>query len=84
LKLRKQGLSLRGIAEEMSLGLPTVRTIIDKFAGSDRTMAKRRQQLGLEPKRKDWRPATMARLPKRATAHLEKGRELLKEAKSLR
>jgi hypothetical protein len=34
--------------------------------------------------RKGWRPATMARLPKRATAHLEKGRELLKEAKSLK
>lgn len=84
LQLRKRGLSLRGIADEMSLGLPTVRTIIDKSAGSDRTMAKRRQQLGLEPKPKDWRPATRARLPKRATVHLEKGRELLKEAKDLR
>jgi hypothetical protein len=35
-------------------------------------------------KRKDWRPATRARLPKRATIHLEQGRELLKEAKSVR
>ena len=65
LKLRKQGLSLRGIADEMSLGLPTVRTIIDKLNGSDRATAKRRQQFGLEPKRKDWRSATRARLPKR-------------------
>ena len=84
LRLRKRGMSLRGIAGEMSLGLPTVRTIIDKLNGSDRTTAKRRQQFGLEPKPKDWRPATMARLPKRATAHLEKGRELLKEAKGLK
>jgi hypothetical protein len=43
-----------------------------------------RQQLGLEPKRKDWRPDAMDRLPKRATEHFEKGRALMKEAKGLK
>jgi hypothetical protein len=84
LKLRKGGMSLRGIAEETSLGFPTVRTIVDKHAGNDRGTVKRRQRFGLEPKRKDWRPTAMGHLPKRATAHFEKGRELLKEAKGLK
>ena len=84
LKLRQRGMSLRGIAEETSLGLPTVRTIVDKRAGTDRTTAKHRQQLGLEPKPKDWRPAALKRLPQRASKHFEQGRELLKEAKGLK
>src|SRR5262249_41560490 len=40
LKLHKQGRSLRGIAEEMTLGLNTVRTIVDQRRGSDRTTKK--------------------------------------------
>jgi hypothetical protein len=84
IKHHKAGKSARWIAEEMTLSRRTVTTVIDKLDGSDRNTQKRRRQLGLEPKRKDWRPAAMARLPKRATAHLEKGRELLKEAKGLR
>jgi hypothetical protein len=59
-------------------------TIIGKRNGTDRTTTKHRQRLGLEPKRKDWRPTAMARLPKRATDHFEQGRELLKEVKGLR
>ena len=51
---------------------------------SDRTTANRCQRLGLEPKKKDWRPASMDNMPKRATKHFEKGRDLLKEAKGLR
>jgi hypothetical protein len=43
-----------------------------------------RRRLGLEPKRKDWRQAAMARLPKQAAKLLEKGREQLKEAKGLK
>jgi hypothetical protein len=84
IKHHKAGKSARWIAEEMTLSRRTVTTVIDKLDGSDRNTQKRRRQLGLEPKRKDWRPAAMARLPKRATAHFEKGRELLKEAKGLR
>jgi hypothetical protein len=42
------------------------------------------RRLGLEPKRKYWRSAAIARLPKHATKHFEKGRGLLKEAKGLK
>src|SRR5438046_8020082 len=45
LKLRKAGGSLRGIAEETSLGLNTVRTIIGKANGTDRTTKKRRGRI---------------------------------------
>jgi hypothetical protein len=33
---------------------------------------------------KDWRPGAMDRLPKRATEHFEKGRELTKATKGLK
>jgi hypothetical protein len=65
----------------MTLSRRTVTTIIGKVDGADRTMAKHRQRLDLEPRIKDWRPATMGRLPKRATEHFKKGRDLLKQAK---
>jgi hypothetical protein len=82
-KHHKRGYSSRWIAEEMSLSRRTVTTVIDKLDGTDRGSAQRRRRLGLEPKRKDWRPASIKRLPKRATEHLKKGNELLKEAKGL-
>jgi hypothetical protein len=84
LKHHKAGRSSRWIAEELALSRRTVTTVIDKSDGTDRTSAKRRQHLGLEPKRKDWRDAARARLPKAATEHFEKGRKLLQEAKGLR
>jgi hypothetical protein len=80
-KHHKRGKSARWIAEEMTLSRRTVTTIIGKLDGSDRTSNLHRRRVGLEPKVKDWRPASMSRLPKQATKHLEKGRELLKEAK---
>jgi hypothetical protein len=83
-KLHKAGRSARWIADEMTLSRRTVTTVISKLDGTDRTTAKHRQRLGLEPKRKDWRPAAMARLPKRVTEYFEKGRELAKEARGLR
>jgi hypothetical protein len=79
----KAGKSARWIAEEMTLSRRTVTTIIDKLDCSDRTSTAHRLRLGLEPKRKDWRPAAMARFPKRAAKHFAKGRSLLKEAKGL-
>jgi len=80
----KAGKSTRWIADEMTLSRRTVTTVIDKSAGTDRTTEKHRARLGLEPKRKDWRIAARARLPKQATKHFEKGRELAKEAKGLK
>jgi hypothetical protein len=44
-KLRKAGRSLRGIAEDTSLGLDTVRTIVGKMSGRDRTTTKHRIRL---------------------------------------
>jgi hypothetical protein len=81
-KHHKRSKVARWIAEEMALSRRTV-TIIGKLDGSDRTGNQHRRRLGLEPKRKDWRPAAFARLPKQATKHLEQGRKLLKEAKGL-
>jgi uncharacterized coiled-coil protein SlyX len=83
IKHHKAGKSSRWIAEEMTLSRRTVTTIIGKRDGTDRTAAKHRERVGLEPKRRDWRPASIKRLPRRATQHFEKGRELLKEAKGL-
>ena len=84
IKHHKAGRSTRWIAEELTLSRRTVTTISGKRDGTDRTTAKHRQRVGLEPKRKDWRPAAMDRLPKRATEHFEKGRELVKQAKGLK
>ena len=45
LKLHKCGSSLRGIADETSLGLPTLRTIIGKRYGTDRTSQRHRERI---------------------------------------
>ena len=84
IKHYKAGKSSRWIAEEMTLSRRTVTTVISKLDGSDRTSVNRRARLGLEPKTKDWRPGAMRALPKRAVKHLERGRDLLKEAKGLK
>ena len=86
LKLRKRGVSLRAIAEETSLGLPTVRTIVDKRDGCDRTTVKHLERI--DPDRKleaSWRARkrTRDRLPKRINETLARGRELVKQAKGL-
>ena len=81
IKHHKAGKSPRWIAEEMTLSRRTVTTVIGKLDGTDRTSINRRARLGLEPKTKDWRPGAMRFLPKRASKHLERGRNLLKEAR---
>jgi transposase len=84
IKHHEAGKSARWIAEDLTLGRRTVTTIISKLDGTDRTSNRHRQRLGLEPKRKNWRLSVMDRLPKRATAHFEQGRKLVKEAKGLK
>jgi hypothetical protein len=89
LKLHKQGRSLRGIADDTSLGLNTVRTIIAKKNGSDRTMKKHRQRVErieldrtrLASQRRQKR--TGDALPRQAQRVVEEGQELIKEAKGL-
>jgi hypothetical protein len=87
LKLHKAGGSLRGIAEDTSLGLATVRTIVAQRDGTDRTTVKHLQRI--DPDRAAaarWRARKRTRdaLPKRINETLAKGRELVKEAKGLK
>ena len=85
-RMHKAGKSLRGIAEEMELGLNTVRTIVGRINRTDRTTRKRWVRLGLDPNElAHWRSQkrTAAALPKRMQAVIETGNELVKEAKGL-
>jgi hypothetical protein len=86
LNLRKLGHSLRSILEETSLGFSTVRTIIGRANGSDRTTRKHRQRVERIDHKTDrirWerKRRTGAALPKRARRVVEDGRALIKEAK---
>ena len=82
-KLHKRGVSLRGIVDETSLGLRTVRTIVDQGDGRDRTTMKHLERI--DPERKleaSWRARQRTRdaLPKQVQAVIETGNELVKEA----
>lgn len=48
LKLRRAGRSLRGIAEDTSLSFSTVRTIVGRRNGTDRTTVKHRARIELD------------------------------------
>ena len=85
-KLHKAGRSLRWIAAETSLGLRTVRTVVERIDGRDRTTVKQLQRI--DPDRKleaSWRARKRVRdgLPKRINDTLANGRELVKAAKGL-
>jgi hypothetical protein len=87
-KLRKGGRSLRGIAEDTSLGLDTVRTIVGKMIGRDRTTRKHRSRLERIDNRRQqvtWKRQrrTGNALPGRAQRVVEEGNALIKEAKGL-
>src|SRR5262249_363902 len=84
LKMHKRGTSLGGMAEETRLGLRTVRTIIEKGYGRDRTTLKHLERI--MPDRREvaeWRARKRVRdgLPRRITETLKTGKELVKEAK---
>ena len=88
LKLRRQGMSLRAIAEETSLGLNTVRTIVDRSNGTGRTMRRWRRiefdrEAVIEWRRLKRKKETIAALPKQAQHVIEQGQSLLKETKGL-
>jgi hypothetical protein len=84
-KLRKAGRSLRWIADEMSLGLNTVRTIVAKDNGTDRTSRQEQERIDLRRQQLAWKreKRTGDALPKRAQRVVEEGHALLKEAKGL-
>jgi hypothetical protein len=81
-KRHRRGQSLRSIAEDTSLGFRTVRTIIERENGTDRTTVKRRERIEkpvamLSAKR------SREYLAKEINPLREKARELLQEAKGL-
>jgi len=87
-KLRKAGRSLRGIAEDTSLSVDTVRTIVGKMNGNDRTTTKHRQRLERIDERQrlaKWKRQrrTGDAPPRRVQRVVEGGRALVKEAKGL-
>jgi hypothetical protein len=86
-RLRKAGASLRNIADEMSLSLQTVRTIVDQAAGVDRTTLKHLARIAPDRAReRQWQAKSRSRkaLPKRIAAWEKATDELRKEAKGLR
>ena len=90
LKLRGQGRSLRGIADDLNLSLSTVRTVLGQYSqgkdrGKDRTTRKHLQRIKPEDMT-TWkaRKRTRDALPRRVNALLKDKSDLLKEAKGLK
>jgi hypothetical protein len=86
-KLRKAGTSLRDIADETSLSLQTVRTIVDQAGGVDRTTLKHLARIDPDRAReRQWRAKSQSRkaLPKRIAAWEKTAAELRKEVKGLK
>ena len=85
LKRRKRGESLQHIVDETNLSMQTVRTIIDKKDGVDRTTGKHLQRIKPEDMAA-WkaRKRTRDALPRRINALLKDKADLLKEAKGLK
>jgi hypothetical protein len=85
-EMRFRGASLRAIAEATSLTLATVRTIIGKQSGKDRTTKKHRQraeriEIDRERKAKWKRQRRGDNLPKRMTRYVNETTALIKQAK---
>ena len=85
LQRRKRGESLQAIADETNLGMRTVRTIIERDRGTDRTTGKHLARVKPEDMAA-WkaRKRTRDALPRRVNALLKDKAELLKEAKGLK
>ncbi len=87
-ELRKHKSSLRDIAEQTGLSLRTVRTIVGKDAGTDRTgkranLLRKREINRLRAAEYRAQKRTRDQLPKRITETRKRGEELVKAAKGL-
>ena len=87
-KLRKAGKSLRAIAAATGLGLRTVRTIVEKDAGTGRVgkrtnLLRKREFDRLRAAEYRSRKRMRDQLPKRITETRKRGEELIKAAKGL-
>jgi hypothetical protein len=86
LKLRKAGQSFRAVADQTGLSLQTVRTIIGRDAGTDRTSARRLERIQPDKaasNRERARKRTRDALPRAMAETMEKAGKLLKNAKGL-
>jgi hypothetical protein len=84
LALRKRKLSLRDIADEMTLAVATVRTIVDRSHRTDRTTMKRLRRLDPQNSRlleETNRKKMRAALPGRINRLIVERDELIKESK---
>jgi len=87
--LRLVGRSLRGIADDTSLSVDTIRTIVGKMTGTDRNATRHARRIGLDSiKIERERVATWRRpkrtgdaLPARINGLLKASAELRKEAR---
>jgi hypothetical protein len=89
LKLAKAGKSIRTIMDETSLGMQTVRTILDREDWTDRASQHRLEKLDYKPVRNQLmaaraRKRTRDALPEMIAETLATGKELLKEAKGIK
>ena len=86
LKLHRAGKSLRWIVDETSLSLRTVRTIVGRSQGTDRTTKARREKIEIDRfQRAHWKSSrrTGDALPKRVEQVIGTGKALVTEAKGL-
>lgn len=88
LKLRKAGKSLRAISQSTGLGFRTVRTIVAKEAGTDRTTKRYQELRRMEFDRQRAaafraRKKAMETIPKAVAASQKQATKLVKEAKGL-
>jgi Helix-turn-helix domain of resolvase len=83
LKLRQQGTSLRNIADETSLGLSTVRTIVGRKDKTDRTSKRHLERIGSKELTIPWKrqKRTGDSLPRRAQKVVEDAETLAKESR---
>jgi DNA-binding transcriptional MerR regulator len=83
---RTAGVSLRGIVKATGLSLQTVRTILDKNAGTDRGTKRQellRKRMLKAERQRAWRQRrqSIETLPRRLNDALETGAELAKQAR---
>jgi hypothetical protein len=86
LKRHEQGQSLRFISEATNLGLRTVRTIVDRKRGTDRTSRRHEQFKRIVLEREELRQLDAKKrgtdaLPRRINTALSDAREFLKDAR---
>lgn len=87
LQLRRGGSSLRGIADETSLALSTIRTIVGNESRTTRTWKKWFERVQPDKVAEStWRSRSRQRagLPRRINESLKAGRDLMKRAKGLK